>query len=366
MRKRTLTLVAALLCLPAGSYAQSWRVGGGVGYEVFSFGSPADVAVENISLLTVPLAARINLSNAFSIEALTAWASGSVKRANGSETTLSGPTDTELRLLLGLGRGLVTITGIAQLPTGKESLSDEEADLAGFIAADVLPFRISSWGTGGGAGLNATVTRTLGSIGAGFSVGYIMAAEFEPVADDAFTYRPGSQLSVRAAFDRTFASSGKASLVLSFQSYATDQLDGNNLFRSGARYEALGSYAFAIGQSGAGIAYLGFQRRAEGEYIGISRVFPLQNLLYAGWGVELPAGRVLVRPRVDLRMLRREDGVGQGYTASAGADLEVPLRTMSIVPTLRGRFGNVLMRDDAESGFTGVDAGVTLRFGGPR
>ncbi|MGH6691055.1 MAG: hypothetical protein ACREF4_10300, partial [Gammaproteobacteria bacterium] len=342
------------------------RVGVGVNYESFKFDTPADVGIESVSLMTLPFAAQYRVSNALAFELLSAWASGSLVRADDTESTLSGPTDTEVRVVLGFGRDLLTITGAALLPTGSESISEDELDVAGLVAADVLPFRISNWGTGGGAGINATIARALGGFAAGLSVGYVVAREFDPLEEEDFTYRPGNQLSVRAAIDRTFGSAGKAALVLSMQRYDSDEIQlpaEDNLFQSGERYEAVGSYAFAAGATGAGIVYLGFMHRNQSEFVGEPAVLSAQDLMYGGAGIEFRRGGTLLRPNAEVRVLRRDDGIDQGYTATAGVEAEIPAGGFTVVPRVRGRFGNILVRDDAESAFKGLDLGFAVRFG---
>ncbi|MGH7468253.1 MAG: hypothetical protein ACRENP_09730 [Longimicrobiales bacterium] len=365
MKNALIVALVSSACAAASVNGQQTasRLGVGASYENFSFRSPDAVGVETVALFTLPLAARVRLSDALAVEVSSAWASGRLKRADHSESTISGPTDTELRVLLGLGNGLVTITGIAQLPTGSASLSLAEADVAGLIAADVLPFGISNWGSGGGAGLNATFTRALGDYAAGVSVGYVMAREFEPL-ENSFQYRPGNQLSVRGALDRTFANSGKASVVITVLRYAADEIDNANLFQAGNRYEGLASYAFALGSNGAAMVYAGYLHRDEGEFLGTALLLPVEGLLFAGTGLEFPSAAGLLRPRADVRVLRRDNGVGQGYTASAGADLELGSGRLIIVPSLRGRFGNILLREAAKSRFTGFDIGLSVRFGG--
>ncbi len=362
MKKTGLLALCACLSLPHVAPAQDTRAAVGISFENFSFSSAADVGVKHVSLLTVPLAARVRLSETLAVDVSAAWASGRMERSDDSESSISGPTDTELRVTLGLGRGLVILTGIAQLPTGRESLSFDQADLAGVIAADFLPFRISNWGSGGGAGLNAAVVRSIGQYAAGVSVGYVVAREYEPL-DESFAYRPGNQLGVRAAIDRTFDGSSKLSLVLSAQRYDADQIEGANLFRAGHRYEAIGTYAFAVGTRGAGLAYVGYLHRNEGEYLDAPLFMPVQALLFMGAGLDTRMGAGLLRPRAELRVLRRDDGIGQGYTISAGADLEQPIGRLTLLPSLRGRFGNIVLREEAESRFTGFELGLGLRFG---
>ncbi len=352
---------AAVRTEASAQYAPS-RIGAGASYELLSFYSPDQVGIESISLLTVPLAARLRLFDGIAFELSSAWASGRLVASNGAESTLSGPTDTEVRLVLGLGRDLLTITGVALLPTGSASLSAGEAEIAGIIAADVLPFRISSWGSGGGAGISSTLALPAGRFTAAFSFGYLVAREFEPLSDDAFTYRPGDQLSARAAFDWT-GNSSKAALVLSMNHYSEDQIDGTNLFLSGTRYQGLASYAFAAGPTIDGIVYVGVLHRDESEFLDQPTLLSAQDLVFAGAGLEARTGQLLIRPSFDLRMLRRDDGVDQGYTSSAGAEVELPAGPLTFVPALRGRFGKIIVRDRLESDFIGLDVGLAIRFG---
>ena len=132
------------------------RAGAGVTYESYFFSSSEDVSLDRLSLLTVPLGARFALTRTIDLEVASAYALGTAERPNGTTSDVSGPTDTELRLTAMFARGAIALTGIALLPTGSESLTLEEADVAGLIAADVLPFSITNWGTGGGFGASTS------------------------------------------------------------------------------------------------------------------------------------------------------------------------------------------------------------------
>jgi hypothetical protein len=127
--------------------------------------------------------------------------------------------------------------------------------------------------------------------------------------------------------------------------------------------QVVGSYAFAAGASGSGIAYAGYLRRSEGEYTTAVRVTPAQDLIYGGVGFRLPFGSLVVLPTLDARVLGNEDGVDQGYTLSAGAGAEIPLGAARIVPHLRARYGALTIRSGQDSGFTGVDVGLSVGAG---
>jgi hypothetical protein len=64
-------------------------------------------------------------------------------------------------------------------------------------------------------------------------------------------------------------------------------------------------------------------------------------------------------PSADLRVFRREDGIGQGYVAGFGTALEIG----SIVPSIRGRIGNLILNDQSSTTLYGAEAGLSIRFG---
>jgi hypothetical protein len=374
MKSLRVVVLLAVACQALAAIPTLAQVGGvamdagvGVGFEVYRFATPEAANIRTLSLLTLPLSARVALPRRASLLVSGRYANGRLVRADGSEVTVSGATDTELQLGIAFGEGNLTstVTGILLLPTGNARHTPAEAEVASVIAADLLPFRVSHWGSGGGGGLNVGVARAFGGGNAGLSVSYIVAREYEP--NDLFVYHPGNQLQVRAVVDRRVGSAGKASLSLSMEHFSDDALDGTNFFRPGNRYRAMGSYAFALGSRASGVAYLGGVHRAEGDaivdYFG---GFPSQNLLLLGGGMRMPAGRGVLMPSADVRLFRSDDGLGQGSLLGLGAALEWPTGQVTLVPTLRARFGEVVVRTDRESLLTGLDVGLGVRYGGPR
>jgi hypothetical protein len=355
---------AAMAALPAGAQIANERAGAGIYFERYGFGESAAIGIESIALLTLPFAARLDVSSGIALQLSGAWARAALSDAAGRESTLAGFTDTELRATFAVPGQIVTLTAIALLPTGHSQLTEDEAEVAGVVAADVLPFRMTNWGTGGGFGASIAAAAPLGGFAAGISAGYVVAREFEPLdADQDFVYRPGDQLHITAALDRDVTSSAKASLRLSFQRYATDEAEGANLYQAGNRYQATGSYAFAAGTRASAIVYAGFLHRGEGQFEVQADVRPAQNQFLTGAGLRFPMGRGILQPALDLRVLTGTDDADSGYTAGIGVSGEWPLGGAIFVPTLRARLGNARGRSDAESSFTGADAGVAIRFG---
>jgi hypothetical protein len=372
---------AALLLLglaPGRAAAQSpLQAGVGGGFESYVFADPEQVGIESISLVTVPFAAEARLGGRILLGAGGALARGTLMRPDGSESRLEGLTDTELRAtLLPFGGDRLSLTGVLLLATGESSLEPEEVEVAGAIAADLLPFRISNWGSGGGAAVAAAIAQPLGFVNAGVSVGYRMAGEFEPIDEPTAAYRPGNELRVQVALDRSFANGTKMALQGTLFTYQDDEFAGANLYRSGDRYQALASWAIPAG-SGSAVLYVGGLHRTESDanpdgedgLAGAFRPTPSQTLLMFGTAARIPMGGIRLLPVADVRLFRREDGIGQGWLAGAGASVEWPGgsgRAAALVPSVRVRYGNLTVSDDAESTVTGIDVGVTLRLGESR
>jgi hypothetical protein len=357
---------ACVASLPGRASAQIgiFRPGAaaGLSFEFYRFSDEGAFGIESLSLMTVPFAARADLSGRATVTVGGAWARGRMSASSGEERTVAGLTDTELRITL--GTDAVRFTAIALLPTGHSTLDADEADVAGAVAADLLPFSISNWGTGGGFGGSVAVARSMGSASAGVSVGYVLTREFEPVDGQSdFVYRPGNQLHVTGAVDAPMGSAGKAALRLSFQRFDTDLANDANLYQAGNRLQASASYSFAAGPRASGIVFAGVHHRDKGEFQASTRFTPALDIIMAGMGVRLPAGRGVLQPTLELRLTSGTEDATTGYSAGIGATAEWPAGPASFAPALRLRFGKASTVADAESTWTGAELGLAIRFG---
>lgn len=387
---RLSTLAALALLAPSDSAAQGlpWGLGAGFGYETYDFADADAVGMERLSLWTVPLVAHLEPARWLDLDVDGAYAEGELVRSDGSTSTISGFTDTELRATIPIRSGStsLSLTGVAILPTGLESQAEGEVAVAGVIAADLLPLRISNWGGGGGYALSAAAAHAFGTVNLGVSAGYRVASEFEPLGAGVFAFRPGNELRVRVAADRNVRGKSKASIHATLFTYSEDELNGANLYTSGNRVQVVGSLAFPLGAASSAVTYAGVLHRAQGTVIDPLRTgeittaadLPSQQLFLFGTGGRVPLGRHRLLPVADVRVFRRDDGLGQGYVLGFGSSAEVRLTGVSsdftayagsgivLVPSFNVRFGRLLARDDAESNFSGVDLGVGIRFGGGR
>ncbi len=370
-----LLLVAlAFLAPPGTAQVPGFQATVGGGVETYRFSQSEAVGVRSITLTTLPFQGRVSLGPRVAVRMAGAHASGRLVRGDGTSHSLTGVTDTELRVEGRFGRDRATLSGIVQLPTGKSGYTPGEAEVAGIVAADVLPFRITDWGSGGGAGLHASATHAVARFAVGGALGYMVSREFDALEGGNFTYRPGNQLLLRVAADHSVGQAGKLALQLSAWRYGTDELGGANLYRAGDRYQALLSYAFAAPGYSSAMIYGGFLRRGEGASLGSASLPPTGNdaafasrtLFLAGARARVPAGGAVLIPTADLRVQRSGDGVGQGYTTTVGSSAEWPVGSALLLPTIRARFGRVISFQDARSGFSGIDIGLSARLGASR
>ena len=364
------TLAAAPLALLFASGAAAQRpmaAGTGVYFETYSFGDAAAAGFKRVSLITIPLAAEIRATSWARLGVSSAFATGTAVSSDDTESTVSGLTDTSLQLTLPLKQDQFAIALAVTLPTGKSTYTTDEAQVAGVIAADLLPFRISNWGSGGSIDLSSQVARSFGGLNLGARVGFQAGQEFDLVEDGSFAYRPGNQIYGRLAADGSMGDSRLAAQI-TVHTFGDDQVNSQNLYKSGNRLQGILSYSAPAGRTGRLQAFVGALQRQHGTFIDGSEDTPAQTLFFLGTGLRRPFGRGIIMPALDLRLHRSSDGEGQGYIGGAGATLELPLAggKALLLPSITARFGRLIVRDGVESGITGFDVGAGLRFGGIR
>lgn len=360
IRPAPLALLAALFAAPASAQTPH-TLGAGAAFETYELLEPYAAGVRRVSLMSAPFGASVQVMRRFTLQVSGAYASGSLTTADESTIELSGPTDTEVRVGATLGRDLLNVSVGYMVPTGRSTHSIDQAGLAGVIASDLLPFRVSNWGSGGALGISTAIAVPWNGFGVGISAGYTAGQEYEPLEENAFSYQPGNEMHVRAAIDRATGAGGKATLMLNVNRYADDAVNGENVFRPGNRLEAIGSYSFPLGLGASAVAYAGVQHRAPGDFRLAPQTSPAQDLILAGTGMRVPLRAGVLLPALDLRVYRRDDGLSQGYLMGIGATAELPAGRVVLVPTARTRFGKLVLWRGEETSVRGLELALTLR-----
>ncbi len=367
---RSVVLAAACVALGAWSapaaeaQVGSPSVGAGVVLESYQFQSKESVGMESVTLLSMPFLAGIRLRPGTHLQVSGAWASGQIERADGTSADIRGLTDTRIQLETVLGTDRLRVAGILELPTGHSRYTGDEADAAGTIAADLLPFQITNWGGGGAFGIHTSTAYQVGGFGLGASATYLVGREFEVFSGEDASFRPGNQFAVGVAADRTVRLAGKAAIHLQMVNYGSDEFAGSSLYRSGSRYRALGSYAFPGPRYSSAMVYGSITHRTRGAFLQLAEETSSQNLLSVGAVLRMPLRWGALVPAADFRLLRSADGLGQGYVATAGAGAEREMAGITLVPSLRARLGRVVPSEGVRSGLWGLELGLTARLGG--
>jgi hypothetical protein len=363
---------AAAAVLLAGAWgvapvaAQSPQAGAGILFQRYSFEEAESSTVESLTLTAIPFMGSAWLGERVSFAVAGTWAEGRLEEANGNEQSISGLTDTQVTVTVSGRDGATSVSAIALLPTGVDSQTFDESRVAGAVASELLPFAISNWGTGGGVGLSASTAHIVGPLGVGFTASYLVRREYSPIDDREFAYRPGNVLRLVAAVDGTIGAASKGQLRVSWFQHDNDLGNDQNLFQAGDRFEVLGSLGFPVGARSTGLVYGIFHNRGEGQFLSEDRILASQDLILAGAGIRSRVGRTILQPRVEARLFRRESGVEQGYDLGVGLDAEFGVGRAIAVPSVRAHIGNLEVLDGVETGFTGLEFGLALRFGGGR
>lgn len=375
MIRRGLGFALALNLLAQPASAQ-YSVGTGVDYLGYSF--DAGLGADAAQLLMIPVAVRMQLTDALTFDIFSAWAEGLVQRGN-EQFRLSGPVDTSVKLSY-QATPWAFITVGANVPTGNSAHTGEEAVVASVLSTDLLGFRETTWGTGFALTSAVATAVSTGGFGLGIAGAYSMRSEFEPSSTEAVMYKPGSEARVRVGLDRNFGNS-TLTAGASFINYSSDQADGINLFQAGNRIRFDASFAFRAG-SGVWTIYGADLIRENGgltldivdglgNMAGDTLILTAkQNLIIGGviGSVGLGGGFVF-RPHLDFKYQSREEAggseAGSGWLVAAGGD--IPLRIFGgseFFPKARVFFGSIQNAMGDNVSVLGLEFKGTIRWRG--
>ncbi|HUF27365.1 MAG TPA: hypothetical protein VMM18_10345 [Gemmatimonadaceae bacterium] len=194
------TFVAASLlagALPAGAQQRLTglrTVSASPTFETWSFGArlfqPAfeggdSLELRGASQWSVPVTVAIPLGDRWRFDVAAAYASGRVSLRAGSarSLSLSGMSDTKLRLTRQFGGDNVLLTLGVNAPTGKTSLDDEELAALRVLGAPALAHQLPTLGSGFGGTAGIVFARPIGAWGWAAGVSYEMRGSYTPLAD---------------------------------------------------------------------------------------------------------------------------------------------------------------------------------------
>ena len=374
-RSSGLMLAWALALLSAGSAEAQQTASGlfGTGPYFQGYSLHQDLGIEAANLLMLPVAYEFGARERIRVDLYGAWARGQVE-SRGEVYQLSGLVDTRVRARI-RARPWALVTLSANLPTGKSSHTGEEAVVASALASEMLGFREANWGMGTSVTSGLAGAWNVNGWGIGLGTSYRVSGDFRPEAGSDLVYGPGDELRFRFALDRNVGETGKVILGATFQRFASDEIDGRNLFQAGNRIRADAVYSFGMGRTtwttyGANL----WRARGDatldivgpdGQVVGDTTFHVgTQNVLVLGANGSVPlTGTYRVRPTFELRVQDREAGPGSGWLMGAGGDF--PLRLMArydVFPRAIVRLGEMEGPEGVRRRVWGGDLGLTVRW----
>lgn len=351
----------------------------GVGADYLRYTFDEGLGPDAAQLFIIPVAVRLPVTDALTLDAYSAWADGRVDVAD-TVYKLTGLVDTGVRAAYQVTPWALATLG-ANIPTGNATHDGDEAIVASVLSTDLLGFREATWGRGFALTGSLAVGRTVGNWGLGLAGAYSMRGKFNPSEEQSdLEYQPGSEARVRLGLDRNFGNS-TVTVGATFINYAEDQADGRNLFQAGNRFRLDATYAFRMG-AGVWTLYAADLVRSNGT-LNLPMVddqglplesfsefkTPKQNLFVGGFmgAISLGSGFVF-RPHFDFKLQSREDVTGSdaesGWLLGVGGD--VPIRVFGgqdFFPEARVLFGSIKDATGTGIGVFGLELKGTMRVG---
>ena len=368
-------LTAAPLAAQGNSFYDSRTVTTGVQFKSYSFGDGGKF--EKISQFAVPIAAVIPVSERFSLDLGTFYASTSTTSATDGDRSVSGLTDLQIRGAYTLGRDAGVFSVMVNVPTGTKFDNAADIATAGAAASNFLLFPVNSYSNGlsltGGAG----AAKRVGEWAVGLAASVRWAPEYAPYADGTTIidgtdtiidpkYEPGIEGRIRLGADRNVGQ-GRIRFGLTYSTFGDDTFGSGSgadtKYAPGGRVIAEGSYTWP-GLGGTASAYAWNYYRAGGSTNDVD-VKNGENILTAGLMVRRPLGpSTTFEPALEGRFWSFNGGDGTGKVVGVVAGLRHRLgERMAIVPSVRGEFGSFDEGSGNSASLTGIGASVFLRYG---
>jgi hypothetical protein len=361
---------AALLlsALPAALAAQQNlypRASAVSGVEVRQYGFDSKFPLDHIRQIAVPIAVAVPLGRRFSFDIGTWYASTTVASDAGDET-FSSLTDTQVRLAYVFGADAVVASVMVNLPTGKETTTQQKFGVASSAASNFLLFPVNTYGAGTSVTPGLAAATTLGQWNIGLAASVRWSSEYQPYSDPGstgFKYQPGVETRIRLGIDRLV---GRSRLTLggTFSTFATDQLSGTNqgsaTYDPGNRFLVDASLLAPAGSGTVSIYAWNYHRATSSSSDGTVGV--RENVLTAGLAGSFPLGaRASLEPAVEGRFWSPKSGSGSLFGGGAGLRIQLS-SALAFVPSARVDVGSLRLAGASSSSIFGWDGSAMLRY----
>ena len=308
------------------------------GFEFRGYDFGPGITTTSTTQWRIPVVAVAPVGRSVSVD-VTANYSSSTLETTGSTETLTGLSDTQLRVLYTISRDRMVASLSLNLPTGLQDLSPAEFAVAGAIGSNYLSFPVSSADSGFAATGGVAWAQASGDWNLGFSGSFRYQGSYTPLADSSgsIDYQPGAEYRVRGGADRLLGQRTRLLLGLTFSTFSQDEFTGasNGRYAPGHRFIGELGLARQVGTSTVTLVAWDYYRLA-GATNDTSDLTTKENIFNAElrWG--FPATpRIQIEPLVGFRQYSPADYRG-GRLFSGGVGARAVL-TDRWTATLSGR-----------------------------
>ncbi|HXQ28145.1 MAG TPA: hypothetical protein VN848_02650 [Gemmatimonadales bacterium] len=340
------------------------------GFEAQVYNFDPGINTKLVSQWHVPIVAVVPLSGPLSFDVTTNYASQRFEAYDGTVETLSGLTDTQLRLLYTLSPDRFVGSVSFNLPTGQHSVPSTEFNVVGAVGSNYLSFPVPNPGTSFGVTTGLAYAARAGSWDVGISGSVRYLASYQPFSDDdTLSYKPGVEGRVRAGVDRLLGERARFLLGFTVSTFSSDDYTGTNQFVSQGSYapgtRLIGDATFlrVIGRCTLTASAWDLYRVAGSDTSG-SILGTKENVVNGELRLTWPVGpRFQVEPMAGYR----ESDVANylnGRMGSGGVTLRMGL-TDRLSLTVVGRYDTGWIYDpiSGRADFTGFQGSFFLRMG---
>lgn len=357
---RSTSIALALLVLPFGA-AQAQQslfptasVMGGVEVKSYTF---EDAGVDQTRRqVAFPIAVGIPLGKRASFDIGTYYATTTVK-AGDAEESISGFTDTQLKLSYVFGSDAFVASLAVNLPTGQEKSSQQDFLVGASASSAFLLFPVNNYGTGTSVTPGLAAATTLGSWNVGLAASVRWSAEYQPFSDDEdelsdARYQPGLETRIRLGADKLMGRS-RFQIGGTFSTFATDELRGggfgNGEYDPGNRFLADIGFLTPVSSGMVNLYAWNYHRVSSRDDEDPTVAGGKENIFSIGATGSFPLSpRASLEPMLDSRFWSPESGSGSLFGLGTGLKFQVG-SSLTLVPAVRAEFGKIKSSDEADS-----------------
>jgi hypothetical protein len=260
--------------------------------------------LDAVSEWTIPVGVTVPLGRYVDLALSSGFARVHVERSGAEDLSISGALDTEARLSVQAVPGNLVVFVTGAIPTGVETVEQEELGVLSLLASDIVGFSATTLGTGGNVGGGFAGAIPVGRWAIGLGSTFREPLSFTPIVGQPGELKPGRELRLRAGLEGPLGQRSYMRIAGIVALRAKDELADSTSNGVGNRFMGYLSLDQGVGNTSLTIYVFDVFRadpRIEETALGAG-VLPRSNLLASGARLAIPvAARTTLVPRVEFR-----------------------------------------------------------------